>query len=69
MSPSLGFPVEVTLNGRHSLCGSIFSSNHGTGRPRLLDFLIRTTRSLLPVVDAREVFLINTQKIAHVREA
>jgi hypothetical protein len=65
---SLGVPVEVTLLDGSKVVGSIFLESRA-GRPRLLDFLNTYHARFLPVVDARQVFLVNTQKIAHVREA
>lgn len=64
---SLGIPVEVTLTDGNVCSGSIFLETR-TDRPRLLDFLNAYAHRFLPVVDARQVFLVNTQTIAHVRE-
>jgi hypothetical protein len=64
---SLGVPVEVTLLDGTVCTGSIFLETR-TDRPRLLDFLNSYERRFLPVVDARQVCLVNTQTIAHVRE-
>ncbi|HEY8174769.1 MAG TPA: hypothetical protein VIF32_03670 [Gemmatimonadaceae bacterium] len=64
---SLGIPVEVTLNDGSVHAGSIFLETR-SDRPRLLDFLNSYSSRFLPVVDARQVFLVNTQIIAHVRE-
>jgi hypothetical protein len=64
---ALGIPVEVTLNDGSVHLGSIFLETR-SDRPRLLDFLNSYTPRFLPVVDARQVFLVNTQIIAHVRE-
>lgn len=64
---SLGIPVEVTMTDGSVCTGSIFLESR-TDRPRLLDFLNSYRDRFLPVVDARQVFLVNTQVIAHVRE-
>jgi hypothetical protein len=64
---SLGVPVEVTLMDGTVCTGSIFLETR-YDRPRLLDFLNSYDRRFLPVVDARQVCLVNTQTIAHVRE-
>ena len=64
---SLGVPVEVTQTDGSTCSGSIFLETR-YDRPRLLDFLNSYSRRFLPVVDARQVFLVNTQTIAHVRE-
>jgi hypothetical protein len=64
---SLGIIVEVTLIDGSICTGSIFlESRHD--RPRLLDYLNSYRDRFLPVVDARQVFLVNTNTIAHVRE-
>ena len=64
---SLGIIVEVTLTDGSVCNGSIFlESRHD--RPRLLDFLNSYRERFLPVIDARQVFLVNTNTIAHVRE-
>jgi hypothetical protein len=65
---SLGIPVEVTLTDGSKCSGSIFLESRA-GRPRVLDFLNSYHARFLPVVNARQVFLVNTQRIAHVREA
>jgi hypothetical protein len=64
---SLGVPVEVTQTDGSVCTGSIFLESR-SDRPRLLDFLNSYRDRFLPVVDARQVFLVNTQTIAHVRE-
>jgi hypothetical protein len=64
---SLGIPVEVTQTDGSVCTGSIFLESR-TDRPRLLDFLNTYRDRFLPVVDARQVILVNTQTIAHVRE-
>ena len=64
---TLGVPVEVTLNDGSVHTGSIFLETR-SDRPRLLDFLNSYSPRFLPVIDARQVFLVNTQIIAHVRE-
>ncbi len=64
---SLGVPVTVTLTDGSTCSGSIFVELR-SGHPRLMDFLNSFTSSFLPVVDARQVHLINTHRIAHVRE-
>jgi hypothetical protein len=64
---SLGIPVEVTQTDGSVCTGSIFLESR-TERPRLLDFLNAYPDRFLPVVDARQVILVNTKTIAHVRE-
>ena len=64
---ALGIAVEVTLNDGSVHAGSIFLETR-SDRPRLLDFLNSYSSRFLPVVDARQVFLVNTRIIAHVRE-
>lgn len=64
---SLGVPVEVTQMDGSVCAGSIFLETR-YDRPRLLDFLNSYSRRFLAVVDARQVCLVNTQTIAHVRE-
>ena len=64
---ALGVPVEVTLTDGSVCVGSIFLETRAD-RPRLLDYLNSYTLRFLPVVDATQVFLVNTQTIAHVRE-
>ena len=64
---ALGVAVEVTLNDGSVHAGSIFLETR-SDRPRLLDFLNSYSSRFLPVVDARQVFLVNTRIIAHVRE-
>lgn len=64
---ALGIPVEVTLANGNVCTGSIFLESR-TDRPRLLDFLNTYHDRFLPVVGAKQVLLVNTQSIAHVRE-
>ena len=64
---TLGVPVEITLVDGTSHRGNIFLESR-TARPRLLDFLNGYHGRFLPVVDATQVVLVNTQTIAHVRE-
>jgi hypothetical protein len=64
---SLGIPVEVTLVDGSICTGCIFLEGRAD-RPRLLDYLNSYRERFLPVVDARQVFLVNTTTIAHVRE-
>jgi len=64
---ALGVPVEVTLIDGTVCAGSIFLETR-SDRPRLLDFLNAYSARFLPVVDAKQVLLVNTQTIAHVRE-
>ena len=64
---SLGVPVEVTLTDGSVCSGSIFLETR-YDRPRLLDFLNSYARRFLPLVDVRQVCLVNTETIAHVRE-
>jgi hypothetical protein len=64
---SLGITVEVAMTDGSLCTGSIFlESRHD--RPRLLDYLNGYRDRFLSVVDARQVFLVNTNMIAHVRE-
>lgn len=63
----LGVPVEVTLNDGSVCTGNVFLETR-SDRPRLLDFLNSYHARFLPVVDARQVVLVNTHIIAHVRE-
>ena len=64
---ALGVPVEVTLLDG-SLCeGSIFLETR-FDRPRLLDFLNSYPHRFLPIVSPRQVLLVNTDTIAHMRE-
>jgi hypothetical protein len=63
----LGVTVEVSMTDGSVCTGSIFLDTR-TDRPRLLDFLNSYRERFLPVVDARKVFLVNTQIIAHLRE-
>jgi hypothetical protein len=64
---SLGIPVEVTMRDGAVCSGCIFLEGRAD-RPRLLDFLNSYHDRFLPVVDARQVFLVNRDIIAHVRE-
>ena len=64
---SPGIPVEVTMTDGTVCTGSIFPESRA-GRPRLLDFLNSTRERFLSIVDARQVFLVNRDTIAHVRE-
>lgn len=64
---ALGIPVEVTMTDGSVCTGNIFLETR-SDRPRLLDFLNSYHDRFLPVVDARQIFLVNTQTIAHVRE-
>jgi hypothetical protein len=64
---TLGIPVEITMADGSVCTGSIFLESR-SDRPRLLDFLNAYRERFLPVVDARQVFLVNTHTIAHVRE-
>lgn len=64
---SLGVPVEVTLTNGSTCSGSVFLETR-YDRPRLLDFLNSYPGRFLPLVDARQVCLVNTHTIAHVRE-
>jgi hypothetical protein len=64
---SLGVPVVVTLTDGSTCTGSVFLEGR-SGRPRLLDFLNTYHARFLPVVDAQQICLVNTQRIAHVRE-
>jgi len=64
---SLGVPVEVTLTDGSRCSGSIFLESR-SDRPRLLDFLNSYHGRFVPVIDARQVVLVNTRTIAHVRE-
>jgi hypothetical protein len=63
-----GILVEVTMTDGSMCSGCIFPESRA-GRPRLLDFLNTYRDRFLPVVDAKQVFLVNTTIIAHVREA
>lgn len=64
---ALGVPVEVMLLDGTLCEGSIFLETR-FDRPRLLDFLNAYTRRFLPIVSPRQVLLVNTDTIAHVRE-
>jgi len=64
---ALGVFVEVTMTDGNVCSGCIFVESR-TGRPRLLDYLNSYRNRFLPVVDAQQVFLVNTNTIAHVRE-
>lgn len=63
----LGILVEVTMTDGSTCAGNIFLETR-SDRPRLLDYLNSYRDRFLPVVDARKIFLVNTQTIAHVRE-
>jgi hypothetical protein len=65
--PILEVPVEVTLSDGSICKGSIFLESR-SDRPRLMDFLNSYAARFLPLVAARQVCLVNTQSIAHVRE-
>jgi hypothetical protein len=65
---SLGIFVEVTMTDGSVCSGCIFLESRTADRPRLLDYLNSYRNRFLPVVDARQVFLVNTNTIAHVRE-
>jgi hypothetical protein len=65
--PVLGVPVQVTLIDGSVCTGNIFLETR-SDRPRLLDFLNGYRARFLPLVDVRQVILVNTQTIAHVRE-
>lgn len=64
---ALGLPVEVTLTSGKTCSGSVFIESRA-GRERLFDFLNAFPSRFLPVVDARRIFLVNSQSIAYVRE-
>lgn len=64
---ALGVFVEVTMTDGTVCNGCIFVESR-TGRPRLLDYLNSYRNRFLPVVDAQQVLLVNTNTIAHVRE-
>jgi hypothetical protein len=64
---ALGITVEVTMTDGNVCTGSIFLDTR-SDRPRLMDFLNGYRDRFIPVVDVRQVFLVNTQMIAHVRE-
>lgn len=66
-APVLGVPVEVTLTDGTVCLGNIFLETR-SDRPRLLDFLNSYRDRFLPVVDAKQILLVNTQIIAHMRE-
>jgi hypothetical protein len=63
----LGVSVQVTLTDGGVCAGNIFLETR-SDRPRLLDFLNGYHARFLPVVDAHQVVLVNTDIIAHVRE-
>lgn len=65
--PLVGVPVEVTLRDGSVCRGSIFPETR-SDRPRLLDYLNTYRDRFLPVVDSRQVWLVNVNTIAHVRE-
>lgn len=64
---TLGVSVEATLNNGAVCTGCVFLEVRAP-RPRLLDFLNAYACRFLPLVDARQVLLVNTQLIAHMRE-
>lgn len=64
---ALGVPVEIALTDGSSCSGSIFLDTPAD-RSRLLDFLNAYAFRFLPVIDARQVLLVNTDTIARVRE-
>lgn len=64
---ALGVTVEVTMRDGTVCDGSIFLESR-SDRPRLLDFLNSYHERFLPVVSPKQVLLLNTQLIAHVRE-
>jgi hypothetical protein len=63
----LGVAVEVKLTDGSVCTGNIFLETR-SDRPRLLDFLNTYHARFLPVVDAQQIVLVNTDLIAHVRE-
>jgi hypothetical protein len=64
---ALGVTVEVTMRDGSEHDGSIFLESR-SDRPRLMDFLNTYHERFLPVVSPKQVLLLNTQFIAHVRE-
>lgn len=62
-----GMAVIVTLVDGSTCRGSIFLESR-FDRPRLLDLINAYHGRFLPVVDASQISLVNTQTIAHVRE-
>lgn len=64
---TVGVPVEVTLQDGKVCKGSIFPETR-FDRPRLLDYLNSYHDRFLPIVDSRQVWLVNVNTIAHVRE-
>lgn len=64
---AVGVPVEVTLVDGSVCTGSIFLETRAD-RPRLLDFLNSYSARFLPVIDARQMVLVNKDTIARVRE-
>lgn len=64
---SLGYSVEVRLLDGSTCRGSVFVERQ-PGRQRLYDFLNAFPSRFMPVVNAAQVFMVNTQTIAHVRE-
>jgi hypothetical protein len=64
---AIGVPVEVTLTDGTTCGGSIFLETRAD-RPRLLDYLNAYDSPFLPVIDARQMVLVNKDTIAHVRE-
>lgn len=65
--PLVGVPVEVTLKDGSVCRGSVFPETRSE-RPRMLDYLNSYRDRFLPVVDTRQVWLVNVNTIAHVRE-
>jgi len=64
---AIGVPVEVALTNGGTCTGSIFLETRAD-RPRLMDFLNAYSLRFLPVIDARQMVLVNKDTIAHVRE-
>lgn len=64
---ALGVIVEITMKDGSTCDGSIFLESR-SDRPRLMDFLNSFHDRFLPVVSPKQVLLLNTQYIAHVRE-
>lgn len=64
---ALGVTVEITMQDGSVCDGSIFLESR-SDRPRLMDFLNSYRDRFLPVVSPKQVLLLNTQFIAHVRE-
>ena len=64
---AIGVPVEVALTNGSTCTGSIFLETRAD-RPRLMDYLNAYSPRFLPVIDARQMVLVNKDTIAHVRE-